>query len=382
MSSHGRLIGQSGTALLAGGLLLLASGAGSPGFRFSVKAILGSIGLFLLLRALSGRIEPRRRRRMGATAGLLVLSVVLSLGAAELAVRRALRDVTTTSDNRSWFARRWWKTHPPVKNRLGYRGREVRARAESRAYRIALVGDSFAYGQGLLEPDRLSELLERQLSETGRPYEVLNFGVPGAETVDELRILDTDVLTAQPDFVLLEWYVNDVEGHEKSDRPHYRRLLPSDFATRLLQEHSALFYVATEEWQDLQVQLGLADTYEDYMERRFADPAGQDFVAARDDLVTFFRHAREAGSEVGAVLFPRLEARSSSHRLDFLIDRVLDTCDSARVICVDMRPELEGVTPARKLWANRLDSHPGRLANEIAAHALRRRFAHVWELGG
>jgi len=75
----------------------------------------------------------------------------------------------------------------------------------------------------------MTNILEEKLNASGQKYEVLNFGRPGAETVDELALLPT-VLSLAPDFVLPQWFVNDVEGHDKSRRPSGRRLVPSSIS--------------------------------------------------------------------------------------------------------------------------------------------------------
>lgn len=65
----------------------------------------------------------------------------------------------------------------------------------------------------------MTERLEALLRDADLNAEVLNFGRPGSETVDHVETLQDAVLPLQPDFVLLQWFVNDVEGHDKSGRP-------------------------------------------------------------------------------------------------------------------------------------------------------------------
>jgi hypothetical protein len=81
------------------------------------------------------------------------------------------------------------------------------------------------------------------------------------------------------------------------------------------------------------------------------------------------------------VLFPILadvEGDSSRYPLGFAADRVLAACEQQGVSCVDLRPTFAPVQPVGKLWANRLDSHPSRFANELAAEAVLRVFSEQW----
>ena len=89
------------------------------------------------------------------------------------------------------------------------------------------------------------------------------------------------MLPLHPDFVLLQWYENDVEGLDKSRRPRPWRLLPSDTLTGLLRGRSALYFLMERQWGMLQRSLGWVGSYQDYMTVRFADPDSRDSSAAR-----------------------------------------------------------------------------------------------------
>jgi lysophospholipase L1-like esterase len=97
-------------------------------------------------------------------------------------------------------------------NSWGFREQEFEMSKPRGVYRIAVIGDSFTYGQGIPEEDRFTELMEKFLNDQMKKYEVLNFGRGGAQTVDEVATLRNIVLRMNPDFILLQWFVNDFEG--------------------------------------------------------------------------------------------------------------------------------------------------------------------------
>lgn len=68
---------------------------------------------------------------------------------AEMASRYIYRDVTTTSYNTGYFAERWRKRNRPQINRWGFRERNLELHPLVGTCRIALVGDSITYGQGI-----------------------------------------------------------------------------------------------------------------------------------------------------------------------------------------------------------------------------------------
>jgi hypothetical protein len=226
----------------------------------------------------------------------------------------------------------------------------------------------------------MTEKLEKELRDAGLEVEVLNFGHPGHETVDHVRTLRDVVLPLEPDFVLMQWYVNDVEGSDKSDRPSVYRLIPSDDAMKWLHSHSALFDLVDDQWLKFQWQVGLSESYLHYMDRRFADPASPDMVAAQSAIRDFISTARNAGVGVGIVAFPHIAPSKSpaDFPLAYLMDRLERVCAAEGVACVDLRQDLINVSGPDGWWANRLDPHPGPRANEVAAKAVAEEFIDRW----
>ena len=208
---------------------------------------------------------------------------LLCLGAAELFLRDLLQEVTSTGDNTSYFTVRWNRNHPANLNRYGYREAALPGNKERGVFRIAIVGDSLTYGQGIPEDRRFTELLERGLNHGKSRFQVFNFGKPGAETVDEIEFLN-DAFRIEPDYILLQWFINDVEGRDKHDRPRPYPLIPSVYLRKWLHRHSALYFLLRTKWEQLQTVVGLTDTYRDSMLRRFSDPGSADSRKAAREL--------------------------------------------------------------------------------------------------
>lgn len=312
--------------------------------------------------------------------GLFISSLALAVGLvlAEFAVRTVLTDLTTTRDNTSYFALRW--REKVATNTLGFREREISPTPADSVYRIAVIGDSFTWGQGIQRSDRMTERLQALLEEASLNAEVLNFGRPGAQTVDHIRTLRDIVLPLQPDFVLMQWYVNDVEGHDKAGRPTPMRLLPSEAATRWLHRHSALYFLVDQRWQTLQGALGLGANHEAYMHGRFADPNSPNMMAAEAALKEFISIAKRAGVGVGIVAFPNLELVTSPAEffMGYLIDRLMAICATEGIACVDLREVFAGVSDTDRWWVNKFDAHPGPRANAVAAEAVAAHFRTRW----
>ena len=97
-------------------------------------------------------------------------------------------------------------------NSCGMRGPERSIAKERNLFRIALLGDSFAFGWGVNEEQSFAHLMEKNLNlfTAGRPkVEVLNFGVPGYSTFQQVALLEEKGLDFKPDVVLVYFIEND-----------------------------------------------------------------------------------------------------------------------------------------------------------------------------
>lgn len=99
-------------------------------------------------------------------------------------------------------------------NQLGLRGPEVAVRKPAGVVRILVLGDSFAFGMGVDEPHLFTTQLERSLeAETSSDFEVVNLGVLGYATDQELILFQELGVRLSPDLVILLMCDNDFEGN-------------------------------------------------------------------------------------------------------------------------------------------------------------------------
>ncbi len=103
-------------------------------------------------------------------------------------------------------------------NRDGMRGPDARPNAPPGTYRVALLGDSFIEAFEVPYRSTVGEVIERRLSTLrGTPVEVLNFGVGGYGTSQELLTLKHKVWKYDPDLVLLAVTTgNDISDNSRA----------------------------------------------------------------------------------------------------------------------------------------------------------------------
>ena len=264
-----------------------------------------------------GRLRSRHAHVAARRLALTVLVLAVSLLFAEYAARIVFRRAHSSGRAGDFVA-----THgggpPVVINSLGFREREVLPK-NPRIYRIAVVGDSFTWGQGIEARQRFSNLIQDSL---GPGYEVLNFGRPGDDMPEHLGVLE-QALQASPDFVLLQLYINDFET-KQMQRPRPHPLLPASI-DRSLERSSVLYDLMNQEWGALQPHLGLVDSYEEYMAKNLHDPSVPNAQLAFGMLNQFIVTARRAGVASGTVLFPAPDAmgpHGSHYPFGYLHERV------------------------------------------------------------
>ena len=163
-------------------------------------------------------MNARRARSLGANLLLAlasILAVLLLLVGAEMAVRRAqprylerisiddLAYLHTYSPVYGWTPRPSFRYtlagSETTINRLGYRGGEVAAARTAGRPRVVMLGDSITFGYGVRDGETFSAVMES----LAPPLEVVNLGVQGYGTDQELLKLEREGLAYAPDVVVL-----------------------------------------------------------------------------------------------------------------------------------------------------------------------------------
>ncbi len=370
-----RLTAASVTLAVASWVLLAIRGEFEIGWLSGYEDPLGA----LFAVGLAGIAVGWSAQRWGAsrmTAVALRVAVggaatLVTLVTAEFGLRYVFRDVHSSADGRTLFARRGG---PSIRaNALGFREREVGAKSADR-YRIAIVGDSFTWGQGIEESERFSDVLEASL---GPPYEVLNFGIPGNNLPEHVQVLE-QALQVSPDFVLLQLYINDFEVPGMI-RPEAHALLPWPTLDSWLLRSSALYDLLNDGWGQLQEATGIVESYARYMERNLRDPGSTNSREAFGLLRRFIERARAAGVPSGTVLFPNPGFLDTKYPFAYLHNRVQVICADQHITCLDLRSSFAtAFRNPQSMWVSRFDPHPNARANSRAAQEILAAFRGIW----
>lgn len=107
-------------------------------------------------------------------------------------------------------------------NSLGFRGTEWPREKSNKTFRIALIGDSHAFGYGVPFKDTIGEKLAALLRQNdGKKFEVLNWAVSGHNSIQELNVLQYYALKYHPDLIIVIPCSNDHEPTLNVDADGY-----------------------------------------------------------------------------------------------------------------------------------------------------------------
>lgn len=266
---------------------------------------------------------------------------------------------------------------PAQINTMGLRGPEVERAKAPETYRILGLGDSFTFGVGVRDEDTFLRQLETSLNPTppaARRYEVLNAGVQGYNTRDEVVCLEHRWLELKPDLVLITFYLNDAYADAAFLNMGQGQGVYLDQPEGLAQT-SRLFDLLQHKYR---VHTSRRKMYEHYALYYFANP--QEFLAqARPGDVDWHASVRalqraqqlseEQDFKLAIVLFPELIDLNDRYPFAAIHAVIHETCGVLQIPLLDLFETYRG-HEADQLWVHPTDHHPNERAHHLAARSI------------
>ncbi len=94
-------------------------------------------------------------------------------------------------------------------NDKGFRGLDKSFEKSNEINRIAFLGDSFTLGVGVKDGDTLPANFEHAVQSKYSNTEVLNFGISGSSTKQQIELLERYLISFEPDIVVIVLFLND-----------------------------------------------------------------------------------------------------------------------------------------------------------------------------
>lgn len=245
-------------------------------------------------------------------------------------------------------------------NSWGFRGEDVAERPAGGVVRIAVVGDSETFGAALPEEHTLPGCLASALNAQGPGrYEVLNLGVPGYNTLQELRVVETRLPRLHPDVVILYYVFNDAELAP-------RTVLLQRGGLRSSHLGMLASYVSKAGWpadaRSLRSQMSIVDYYHSLHEP-------DRFEATRSLILRMAALLRKRGTRFVLVIAPEVYGIPGFKRYPYRdIHARLAQLRSPGLEVVDPLDRLAaGRQRPRRYWVGAGDPHKNEEANRIIA---------------
>jgi len=342
-------------------------------------------------------VSPRLRAGSRSIA-LAAASVALTLLALEIAFRLARVPVGTVQINRSTVRR---SDNPRLRfelrpggvaraeveyrvNELGLRGPETTLEKPAGVRRVAVLGDSIAFGYWVSDAQGFARQLEALLNDgasAGGRVEVLNFGVPGYNLEQEIEALRAKALAFSPDLVAVLFCLNDLEGlfsyelglvQERTDR---RRTLAGRVREWLV-ARSRLFSWVEYRLTELEARRHFVKAKNPLEGRLYAEAVGQQKKALQSQLAVLRALVASRGIPGLVAVVPVLGDRFERYPHRELHRAVVEAAESESLGAVDLL-DCFPVYEFRDLRVAVV--HPSPLGHRVAAHAVRDALcSHGW----
>ncbi len=261
-------------------------------------------------------------------------------------------------------------------NRQGLHGPEVAEVKPAGTFRILGIGDSFTFGQGVCEEDTFLRRLDRSLNangSSGHRYEVLNAGVQGYDTHDEVVHLEHQWLAYDPDLVLIGFYLND--AYEEMTFWNHGGGLGIYALPKGLARYSRLYDLIRQRQIALDSQRKLEEIYEQpyftQADEFFAHSSSrqQGWTKGRAALRRAAELSQNDGFSLVLVIFPELHNLDGDYPFSAVHQVVRQEAAEAGMLVLDLL-ETYGGHDDRSLWVHPSDHHPNERAHALAADAI------------
>lgn len=303
---------------------------------------------------------PRIARRLAGLALGFLVAALLVEGSVRLVLRYGVPD-PESQKSIDWSARE--------RNSRGFHDLEWTREKPPGTWRLVVLGDSFTMGQWIPREQNFVTRLGAELSARGKHVETLNVALGGADTADEVRLLETVGFDYAPDAVLLVFFLNDATHLDSNPQMvkkiHQELSRPPEGLARI----SAAWELFERSRRERAVtETTVADYLASFRGRPEQRAAWDE---CRRSLAELAELCRTRGVPLGVVIFPMLMELEleRAHPFTELYDEVEAHCKSLGLPVLQLLPVFRGRS-ASALWVAPDDAHPNESANRLVVPAL------------
>jgi hypothetical protein len=233
-------------------------------------------------------------------------------------------------------------------------------------WRAIVLGDSFTFGGKVQLADTFAKRLEKLLGarDPARRYEVLNLGVPGYKSEQELALLREQGMGLEPDLVIVAVTMS-FAGAPVQLYPDRQPAWPAFHRFIKRFDFVQFLYTNWKRYASL-LREGFSQPERTYPDLAEGSPYWE---ASKADLREMARVTEEKGVGLLVVLWPMLVRLDGDYPYTAEHRRVVEACEKLEIPVLDLLPSFRGIDVST-LWATRDDHHPNPIAQQRAAELV------------
>ena len=261
--------------------------------------------------------------------------------------------------------KRWQERHV-IYNNFFKRDRDFKVEKSDGIIRIGVLGDSITFGAGIANPkDRFSDILQKNLQESGINAEIYNLGVPGLDSHEEIKLYQ-DLSYLNFDIVVWQYFLNDIQPEDKGEP-----------AKIISQDAYANDFVR---------QLSKSSTFFDFLYWRFSskysstfDQLGTHYLSMYANESTLRNHGQELSGfieelkaqnkKIIVIIFPFMELLGPNYPATEAHNKLQYFFKTQDIQTIDLLDDFRS-SNWRDLVASKFDTHPNEKVHKLAAEKL------------
>lgn len=341
------------------------------GFNSPLKSIV--LIIFELIIVLAGVFIIRKKKQ--AVIKILISCVSIVVFFAVLEIFLSLNVFSgLKSDSPKFIPAKYWEIGKEIakarhlrtkNNEFGFNdSNHTKDKTDKTSFRIAVLGDSFIWGEGVADSVIWTHKLEKRFQDNGINCEILNWGLDGWSTLDEYKFLTNHGLEYQFDYLIFAFVIND----PVMDSTFFKDFIDQwgFFNQSILTPISKIF---PNDVTFCRNRLnGVAAKYLNFGYTKWLNNLyTADNLAEYSDLLKKIKQLCESRNiKYSFVITPE----NHNVLLKKYIDKITPILERDSVKYLDLFPYVMGELgnyPNRALWGTPADSHPGNLVTDLYA---------------